>query len=681
MIKRIPVSTNVASRTFLGGISIAEAEHRNHALLIAQMQTSWRTKTNALHAAIPSIVNTAAAQLDSNYRDKITRVITAIIAREIEALTHALMRPASGIAGLLTREKEIEQAHALLVQEFRPALEIARDLAQFFSAHPLPPPAATATVRVPLVSFLRDGKGALSRLARIIVAKQSACPALLATLARNLAHATGGDPSDHSRPIPSPHTLEGSAEQVAVLAFSNTPLLELLLMPVAIAIPLETRFRHTHVVAGAGWGKTQTLQHMIAEFLSSASPPSLVIIDSQGEMLDNISRLDLFAPGQGRLAGRLVIIDPRDINHPPSLNLFAVNQERMRRMGDGAREQIMNGLVELYEGIFGAMLGAELTQKQMVLFRFLARLMLVIPNATIHTLRDVLEDPKPFMPFIALLTPTARSFLEKQLASRDFDQTRDQVIRRLYGILEQPTFERMFSTPSLKIDLFDCLQTGKIVLVNTAKDFLKTERSKIMGRVFAALTLQAVIERAAIPAEQRRPAFLIVDEAHEYLDHSMKQILEQARKYKLGLIAAHQAIEQLSPELKAALASNTAIKLAGGVSDADAHTMAREMKTTPDAIRALERRGGSTQFLTYIDGVTPHAIPITTPFGTLERIPRMSSASFDALIADNQRRYCQQATIPRSATPAPIPHSPPAPPARANPKPKKIPTKNDDWWS
>ena len=46
----------------------------------------------------------------------------------------------------------------------------------------------------------------------------------------------------------------------------------------------------------------------------------------------------------------------------------------------------MNGVVELYESFFGALLGAELTQKQGVIFRYLARLMLAIPGATIHTL-------------------------------------------------------------------------------------------------------------------------------------------------------------------------------------------------------------------------------------------------------------------------------------------------------
>jgi hypothetical protein len=46
---------------------------------------------------------------------------------------------------------------------------------------------------------------------------------------------------------------------------------------------------------------------------------------------------------------------------------------------------------KLYDYIFGGLLGAELTQKQNVIFRYLARLMLAIPDAIILTLKDVMR--------------------------------------------------------------------------------------------------------------------------------------------------------------------------------------------------------------------------------------------------------------------------------------------------
>lgn len=54
---------------------------------------------------------------------------------------------------------------------------------------------------------------------------------------------------------------------------------------------------------------------------------SVIVLDSQGDLIANIAELDVFAPG-GPLHDRIVIIDPSDVEYPVSLNLFDVGQER-----------------------------------------------------------------------------------------------------------------------------------------------------------------------------------------------------------------------------------------------------------------------------------------------------------------------------------------------------------------
>jgi hypothetical protein len=66
-----------------------------------------------------------------------------------------------------------------------------------------------------------------------------------------------------------------------------------------------------------------------------------------------------------------------------------------------------------------------------------------------------------------------------------------------------------------------------------------------------------------------------LDEAAGYFDDNIDDLLTQARKYKLGLLFSHQYLTQLAPALHSSIASNTSIKLAGGVSDRDARSMAR----------------------------------------------------------------------------------------------------------
>ena len=88
---------------------------------------------------------------------------------------------------------------------------------------------------------------------------------------------------------------------------------------------------------------------------------------------------------------RIVIIDPTDVEWPVSLNLFDVGLERLNQYSQLDRERLTNSILELYDFVLGSLLDAGMTQKQNVIFRYVTRLMLHIPNATIHTFRELME--------------------------------------------------------------------------------------------------------------------------------------------------------------------------------------------------------------------------------------------------------------------------------------------------
>ena len=308
-----------------------------------------------------------------------------------------------------------------------------------------------------------------------------------------------------------------------------------MLTPVPFEIPFQTRFEHTHIVGGTGHGKTQLLQLMIYRDLLKAAEGkgSVIVIDSQGDLIRTISHLELFDPGRpGSLGDKLVLIDPNDVAYPPALNLFDLEMGDLARYNAADREKLLNGTIALYEYIFGALLGAELTNRQGVIFRYLARLMTVIPNATIHTLIELMEDAEPFRGYIAKLDGSARRFFETQFFTPIYDDTKRQVLHRLWGVLSNPTLERMFSHPRNKVDLFEAMNSGKIVLINTTKDLLKTDGCQLFGRFFISLIAQAALQRAAIPEDRRRSTFVYIDEAHEYFDDTIDELLNQARKFR-----------------------------------------------------------------------------------------------------------------------------------------------------
>jgi len=467
-------------------------------------------------------------------------------------------------------------------------------------------------------------------------------------LATNLLVASGFRPDDniHERAdrliLPTRQKGKSPAE-LARLYLAGTPFLELMELPVPFHIPEGARFEHCHIVGGTGHGKTQLMQRMIHADLVAAQTErrSVVVIDSQGDLVNKLRRLALFDPETpNSLASRLVVIDPADVEFPAALNLFDAHLDRVRSYSAVDRERVLNGVIELYEVFFGAMLGAELTQKQGVIFRYLARLMLTIPGATIHTLMQLMEDGRPFKRHMDELDGSARYFFQTEFFHPSFSATKKQILKRLWGVLSTPAFERMFAQKANKLDLFEALNDGKIILISTAKDLLKQDGSALFGRFFIAMLSQAALERSTIEENDRTPTFVYIDEAQEYFDDSIETILNQARKYRVGLTLAHQTLDQLSPRLRSAILANTSLKCVGGVSARDARSLADELRTTSDFIEDMRRRGDRSEFAVWLKHSTPRAIRLSVPLGFLERQPLLSEEAFNAVIEANRARYC-----------------------------------------
>lgn len=455
-----------------------------------------------------------------------------------------------------------------------------------------------------------------------------------------------------------PHSEKATPQELIERYLATTPFAPLFEASIPLPVGHRTRFEHGHVLARVGHGKTQLLQTwMLADF-DDPLRPAVVAIDSQGDMINTLSRLQRFADND-----RLTILDPADTQWPLRLNLFDINRARIDKLGLGQREEILAGIVELYEYVFGALLGSELTGKQSVVFRFLAQLMITIPDATIHTLIEILEDPSPYVRFFDQLPPTARTFLAEHLfASKDtqYRETRRQVLRRLFHVLSNPAFERMFSHPRNGLDMQAALAPGKVLLINTAKSRLKAEWSAIFGRFMIARIMQAVFERAAVPEHKRHPLFIYIDEAHEYFDGNIDSLLISARKYRAGLVLAHQTIDQLKTGgLRASVLGMPAIRFCGDVSAADASTLAPEMRTTADLLTRLRKRDSSTEFAAHIRNITPTAVKVTLPFLAAECAPKMSDAAYAKLLARIRSQVAAPLSTVTSNPPAHTPSTDP----------------------
>jgi len=414
------------------------------------------------------------------------------------------------------------------------------------------------------------------------------------------------------------------------------------------AIPDALKFEHTWCLAAPGAGKTTLILREIVENLKRDNPPAMVILDPKGTITPQLSRLAVFDPENGRHKERLIIVDPTDVTAPPAINMFHPGDNNRARMySEAQRRQVENQTIDLFTFVFQSR-GQKLTPQQSTAFNYLVRLMFSIDGANIHTFLDVINDQlydkqpsvdkSPWRAFVGRQQPIAQRWFKDQYYTH-LVETRKGISTRLYGILERPELEAMFSAKERKLDMFDALQTGKTVLINVPKILLGTEGMELFGRYIIALTLSAAFERITIPDRAKwHPALLYIDEFQEFADtEKSAELLQLAREFKLGVFAAHQDISsQLSEALKSALATNTSIKYASTLGSIDAAFMAKEMRCDPEFFKRTEHTDTHGRFACYVRGLTSSAMLVEFPFRAIEAEPRMPTAHYERLLERNR---------------------------------------------
>jgi hypothetical protein len=530
---------------------------------------------------------------------------------------------------------------------------LARDERYVLSDGPKPP------LTVPLVEAIPDIGSTVRDLSASFQSSRVQELGLFTALRQTLVDNYLATAGRSSEPIP-PDRCKSRARDLVHAYLKDTPFEEIFDAPVPFEVPLSKQLEHSMIAAGSRYGKSQLIGSIIATHLQSENPPGIIVVDSTGDFVEKISRLALFAPTQ-RLEGKLLVIDPADA---PQLNMFDISAVRARGYSQSDLEQVEADIINMFNYVF-ASIGSELTAQQGTGFNFLVRLLLSIPGSTISTLREILELPAKtyndvptnIKQAIDKLDLTTQAYFRNQFFTLTMLPTRQGVARRLYGILQIPTFERMFSGGN-RIDFFQAMQDGKIIVVNTAKSVLQPSASALFGRYIIARVMSGAFERTVIKEMNKRQAcVLFIDEAQEYFDGTIDTLLTQIGKFRLGICLAFQYFGQMDDKLRASILGNTTVKYAGGLNVSESRMIARELRVDDEFVMAQRKDSDDppqwAQFATHIKYSTDHAVSLRVPFYALENMPKMSDAAYRTVMEANRSSVAAPLALPPRTTSPP----------------------------
>lgn len=413
------------------------------------------------------------------------------------------------------------------------------------------------------------------------------------------------------------------------LYLSGTPYRDIFYTTFPYSFPEALRFEHLMAVGGTGWGKTWLLKHLI-----SKDKHGIIVMDSQGVLIRELTRI--------KWDREVILVDPSDVDWPVAFSLFSVSFSGSK----AEREAILNKAVAMYTYLFNDLLGAGLTSRQETMFSYVARLMIEIPDATIYTLKDVFTEGEKFQAYIDRLDKVEQEYFAEQFFSKDLAPVKKQIITRIYGIMRDPTFRRLFAQTENKFNLFEAMQDGKIILINTAKSFLSGELYKLYGKFWIATVALATLKREFVKGNPT-PVMFYIDEIREYMGEPryLEDLITQARKYHVGLNMFFQDTSQMGL-LRQTIMGSVRIKFAGGIGDADRRRLSGELDCTEEDLKALRKTDfkgsewmvgvrNDIHFKTWID------------YGALSDREHYTDEEYGAFIDEFHQKYCNRDEEPQ----------------------------------
>ncbi|MDP2624622.1 MAG: TraM recognition domain-containing protein, partial [Candidatus Peregrinibacteria bacterium] len=300
-------------------------------------------------------------------------------------------------------------------------------------------------------------------------------------------------------------------------------------------------------------------------------------IDPHGSLVEDILP---FIPRER--ADDVVYFNPGDLERPMGINMLeASSPEEM----DWVALEAMNIMIKMFdEEVFGPRIQDY--------FRNGCLTLMADPEGgtLIDIVRLFTDDDYQKLKVKHVKNPIVRSFWEHQMAKTGAREKQEMIpyfAAKFGQFVTNGMMRNIIGQSKSAFDFTDVMNNNKILLMNLSKGETGEVNSKLLGLIIVARIQMAAMRRQRQKKEDRQDFFLYIDEFQNYVTDSIESILSEARKYRLGLIVAHQYLAQLEAgaakkggkqvSLKDAIFGNVGTIMSYKIGAQDAEFMAKEM--------------------------------------------------------------------------------------------------------
>ncbi len=365
----------------------------------------------------------------------------------------------------------------------------------------------------------------------------------------------------------------------------------------SVGITWEDLGRHLYLIGKTGTGKTTLLENIVTSVILKGE--GVCFLDPHGDAISHIASLIPKNRTQD-----VVWFNPSDKAFPIAFNVLedVADPDDRATMIDG----IMSTFKHLYANAWG-------DRTHDILSNTLYALM-ESGNKTLADVPQFLNDEQYRTQVLKKVQqPDIRSYFFDEYgkySERFRIEVASPTLNKLRRLLVNPTVKNIIGQRRNKLDIKDVMDSGKILLVDLSKGKIGEEASKLLGGILINKINFTALQRANAQEEDRRQFALVIDEFQRFGNGVFGDILSEARKYKLALVAGHQYVSQVDEAVTDAMLGNAGSQIAFRVGSSDAEELHGDLDCSEETLRELSRYQARARLL--CDGDIHNAVTLNT---------------------------------------------------------------------
>ncbi len=322
------------------------------------------------------------------------------------------------------------------------------------------------------------------------------------------------------------------------------------------------RLLHTYIIGKTGTGKTTLLETMMKQDIEQGR--GLCLLDPHGDLVERIHNQ---IPEHRK--SDVIYMDITDPHQPWSYN-------PLKKVAYEKRSLVASSIIEVFKKLHTNAWGVKLEH----LLRFTLLALLDQPHANMGDIPKMLYDKEFRKEALKhVVDKEVKAFWYKEFPKYMYYDALP-VLNKIGGLLAYPCIRRVIIENTQMLSLRKVMDERKILLVNLSKGAIGEDAAQILGSLLLTSLASAAFSRVDVPEHKRVPFFAYLDEFQNFSTLSLVNMLSELRKYKVGMILAHQYMHQLDSDIRHAVLGNVGTHISFRLDTIDAQVMAQKMYPT-----------------------------------------------------------------------------------------------------